>query len=98
MVNAVSVSTEKDYLEMDLKSNSWTKVAKDTFLPAKVRANVLKGNDFAETIINYSNRNEPDLIMLFQRRKNPFQKNFKTELVGTIIEQTKIPALYFYRK
>ncbi len=98
LVNAVSVATEKDYQELDLKSNSWTKVAKDVFLPAKVRANVLKGNEFADTVIRYSIRNEPDLIMLFQRKKNPFKKNFKTEMVGNIIEQTNIPTLYFYRK
>lgn len=98
LINAVSVATEKDYLELDLKKNSWVKVAKDTFFPAKVRANVLKGEEFADTFINYSIRNEPDLIMLIQRKKNPFQKNFKTELVGTIVGKTNIPTLFFYRK
>lgn len=98
LINAVSVATEKEYLELELKSNSWTKMAKDIFLPAKVKANVLKGNEFSDALIRYSIRNEPDLIMMFQRKKNPFQKNFKTELVGTIIEQTNIPTLYFYRK
>lgn len=97
LVVAVAVATEKDYLELELKSNFWTKIAKDTFLPARIRANVLKGEEFTETLINYSNRNEPDLIMLFQRKKNAFQKNFKTELVGTIIDKTNIPVLYFYR-
>lgn len=98
MVNAVSVTGDKDYLELELKSNSWAKIAKDTFLPAKIRTNVLKGEDFSETFINYSNRNHPDLIMMFQRKKNPFHKNFKTALIGTIIERTNIPVLYFYRK
>lgn len=97
-INAVSVATDKDFHELDMKSSSWTNLAKDVFLPAKLNANVLKGNEFGDTIIRYSIRNEPDLIMLFQRKKNPFQKNFKTELVENIIETTNIPTLYFYRK
>jgi hypothetical protein len=98
MVNAVSVANGENYAELELKSTSWAKMAKDTFLPAKIRTNVLKGEDYFDTLINYSNRNEPDLIMLFQRKKNLFQKNFKTEMVGTIIEKTNIPVLFFYNK
>jgi nucleotide-binding universal stress UspA family protein len=98
LVNAVSVATEKNYLDLELKTNSWAKVAKDVFLPAKVKANVLKGKKFADTFISYSIRNEPDLIMMFQRKKTQFRKNFKTEVVGTFIEKTNIPVLYFYRK
>lgn len=97
-INAVSVADNKDYLELELKSNAWTKLAKDTLLPAKVRANVLKGKDYTDTLIKYSIRNEPDLMMLFQHKKNLFKKNFKTELVDTIIKKTNIPTLYFYRK
>jgi nucleotide-binding universal stress UspA family protein len=98
MVNAVSVANGENYAELELKSTSWAKMAKDTFLPAKIRTNVLKGEDYFDTLINFSNRNEPDLIMLFQRKKNLFQKNFKTEMVGTIIEKTNIPVLFFYNK
>ncbi len=97
-VNAVSVADKKDYMELELKSNSWKKVAERTLLPAKVKANVLKGEDYTEALIKYSNRNEPDLIMLFQHKKNLFKKNFKTDMVETIIEKTNIPTLYFYRK
>lgn len=98
VINAVAVGTDKEYVELELKSNSWAKVARDTFLPAKIRTNVLKGDEFVETVVNYSNRNEHDLIMLFQYRKNPFQKNFRTAMIGAIIERTNIPVLYFYRK
>lgn len=98
MINAVSVGSDKDYMELELKSNSWSKIARDTFLPAKIRTNVLKGSEFTETIINYSNRNEHDLIMMFQHRKNPFQNNLKTGVIAVIIERSKIPVLYFYRK
>ncbi len=98
LINAVSVATEKDYTELELKSNSWVNIAKNTLLPAKVRANVLKGEDFTETVIRYCLRNDYDLIMLFQRKKNAFKKNFKTGLIGTLIEKTNLPVLYFYRK
>ncbi len=98
LINAVSIADEKEYLELDSKSSSWEKVAKDKFLPAKISAEVLKGNDFSDALIEYSIRNEPDLIMLFQQKINPFQKNFKTEVVGKIIQETNIPTLYFYRK
>lgn len=98
VINAVAVATEDNYSEMDLKSNSWTNVAKDTLLPAKVRANVLKGDDYTETVINYGSRNDFDLIMMFQHKKNLFKNNFKTGIVEAIVEQTNIPTLYFYRK
>ncbi len=97
-INAVSVADKKNYMELELKSNSWTKLAKNTLLPAKVKANVLKGEDYTDALIKYSIRNEPDLIMLFQHKKNFFKKNFKTEMVETIIEKTNLPTLYFYRK
>ena len=35
VINAVSVAADKEYLETELKGNSWAKVAKEVFLPAK---------------------------------------------------------------
>lgn len=98
VVNAVTVAAGEDYLELELKSNSWMNIAKDTLLPAKVNTNILKGEDNVETIAGYVMRNEHDLVMLFQHKKNLFRKNFKTAMVGEIIEKTNTPVLYFYRK
>jgi nucleotide-binding universal stress UspA family protein len=98
LVHAVTVSRDSDYSELELKSETWKKIANDVFLPAKIRTNVLKGDDFTETLVQYSNRNDYEMIMLFQRKVNAFKKNFKSELAGTFIERTNLPVLFFYRK
>jgi nucleotide-binding universal stress UspA family protein len=98
LIHAVTVSQDNDYTELELKSETWKKIASDVFLPAKIRTNVLKGDDFTETLVQYCNRNDYEMIMLFQRKVNAFKKNFKSELAGTFIEKTNLPVLFFYRK
>ena len=98
LVHAVSVAQDNDYTELELKSNTWEKIAGDVFLPAKIRTNVLKGDDYTDTVVQYCNRNEYDMIMLFQRKVNVFRKNFKSEVAGHYIENTNLPVLFFYRK
>jgi nucleotide-binding universal stress UspA family protein len=98
LVHAVALSQDNDYSELELKSETWKKIASDVFLPAKIRTNVLKGDDFIETMVQYCNRNDYEMIMLFQRKVNAFKKNFKSELAGTFIERTNLPVLFFYRK
>jgi nucleotide-binding universal stress UspA family protein len=98
LVHAVTVAHDGDYSELELKSETWKKIANDVFLPAKIRTNVLKGKDFTDTLVEYCNRNEYDLVMLFQRKLNAFKKNFSSELIGVFIEKTSLPVLFFYRK
>jgi nucleotide-binding universal stress UspA family protein len=95
LVHAVTISSNSDYSELELKSETWKKIANDVFLPAKIRTNVLKGDDFTETLVQYCNRNDYEMIMLFQRKVNAFKKNFKSELAGTLIERTNLPVLFF---
>jgi nucleotide-binding universal stress UspA family protein len=97
-VNVVSVTRKKDYIDTELKIKSWTKNAKNAFLPEKVKANTLKGKDFAETLIRYSSRNEPDLIILLQKKQNVLKKFIKNNAFEKILKNVTVPVFFHCHK
>lgn len=97
-VNVVSVTDSKSYLEMELKSESWKKNAKKSFLPTTVKTNVLKGKDFAETVTKFVHRNEPDVVMLFRKKQNPVESIFKDDAATKIMKHVNVPLLVCFRK
>lgn len=97
VVNAVAVANGNKYLSLETKSKTWRKMVSDVFLPSEVKSNVLEGEDFTRTLINYSQRNEYDLFMLFPQMKT-LKKNLKKENVTEIVKETNLPMLYYQKK
>jgi hypothetical protein len=97
VVNAVAVANGNKYLSLETKSKAWRRMVGDVFLPSDVKSNVLEGEDFTKTLINYSKRNEYDLFMLFPQMKN-LKKNLKKENIQKIVTETNLPMLYYRKK
>lgn len=97
-VNVVSVTGSKSYLEMELKSETWKKNAKKSFLPTTVKTNVLEGKDFAETVTKFVHRNKPDVVMLFRKKQNPVESIFKDDAATKIMKHVDVPLLVCFRK
>lgn len=96
-VDIVSATDGEKYLEMELEGETWTKNAKRSFLPTNVKTNVLEGKDFAETVTNFINRNESNLVMLFRKKQNPVESIFKDDAVNKIVKNVNVPALVCFR-
>jgi len=97
-INVVSVTGSKSYLEMELKSESWKKNAKKSFLSTTVKTNVLEGKDFAETVTKFVHRNKPDVVMLFRKKQNPVESIFKDDAATKIMKHVDVPLLVYFRK
>ncbi|MEJ2595185.1 MAG: hypothetical protein P8100_08700 [bacterium] len=96
-VNLVDVMDMEKYPEADMKSKSWVDYA-EKILDNKLRitSNVLAGDDYAETIINFFQRNKYDFIILPQvfspaKRLSPFPN----ELHRTIIDELHAPVMFY---
>ena len=97
LVDVVSVTNGKNYLDMEMKGETWTKSAKRSFLPTTVKTNVLEGKDFAGTVTNFIKRNEPNLVMLFRKKQNPIESIFKDDAMYEIIKNVNVPTLVCFR-
>ncbi|MFW5774117.1 MAG: hypothetical protein ACOCWD_05470, partial [Tangfeifania sp.] len=97
-INVVSVTDSKSYLEMELKSESWKKNVKKTFLSTTIKTNVLEGKNFAETVTKFVYRNKPDLVMLFRKKQNPVESIFKDDAATKIMKHLDVPLLVCFRK
>ncbi|MFW5755786.1 MAG: hypothetical protein ACOCWK_04225 [Tangfeifania sp.] len=97
-INVVSVTDSKSYLEMELKSESWKKNVKKTFLSTTIKTNVLEGKNFAETVTKFVHRNKPDLVMLFRKKQNPVESIFKDDAATKIMKHVDVPLLVCFRK
>ena len=98
LVNVVSVTKHTNYLNLELKSKAWKKHAKESFLPETVKTNILEGEDFAETLMNYTRRNKPDLLILFQKKPHLLKSFIEHDAVKKILENISSPVFLFYRK
>ena len=97
LVDAVTVSSKSDYNDMELKASAWKKVAKDHFLqPTTLKTNVLEGENFKDTVLGYTQKNEPDLILMFQKKENPVKTIFKQNELDVLLNKTNIPVLVYY--
>jgi len=97
LVDVVSVTNGKNYLDMELEGETWTKSAKRSFLPTTIKTNVLEGKDFAETVTKFIQRNEPNLVMLFRKKQNPAESIFKDNAMYKIIKNVNVPTLVCFR-
>jgi hypothetical protein len=97
LMNVVSATEDKNYLEMEMKADSWAKNAKKSFLPTNIKTNILEGKNFADTVMRFIQRNKPDLVMLFRKKQNPMESIFKDDAVNKIIKNVDVPSLICFR-
>jgi nucleotide-binding universal stress UspA family protein len=95
LVNVVDVTKSSNFLSMELKSKIWKKHTKKLFLPEKIKTNILKGDDFAETLINYTNRNKYSLLILFQKKRNVVKRVMKNDALNKILKNSTIPVFLY---
>ena len=98
MVDAVSVVPKDKYADKELKGDAWKKVAQDHFLPTTLKTNVLEGENFADTTISYLEKNQHDLIMMFQKKENPPTTLFKNRDLDMILRKTQIPVMVYFHE
>lgn len=97
LMNVVSVTEDKNYLKMQMKTDSWAKNAKKSFLPTNIKTNILEGKNFADTVMSFIQRNKPDLVMLSRKKQNPMESIFKYDAVNKIIKNVDVPSLVCFR-
>lgn len=97
LMNVVSATKDENYLEMEMKADSWAKNAKKSFLPTNIKTNILEGDDFADTVMRFIQRNKPDLVMLFRKKQNPMESIFKDDAVNKIINNVDVPSLVCFQ-
>ena len=92
---AVDVAKNEDYLGTEMKSSQWEKGANAVFSESTVNSKMLTGKHYNETLINYVLKDKPDLVLLFKREKNLFERLFKKDLMKELLEQTDVPVLFY---
>lgn len=93
---AIDVAGNGNYAEKELKSETWKKLAKE-FLPAsKISTSTLKGKNFRETIANYCNRNNPDLMLISQKKQNSLKQMFGKNKLEKLLNKISVPVLLHY--
>lgn len=97
LINAVGVVKDGSYNELEMKAQSWKKIASNFFDGLTVKTNVLEGDDEMKTIIDFAKRNQPDLILLVDQNNESRQGFFSPEVLGRFITETKIPLLLNYQ-
>jgi len=93
----VSVAEDKNFLNMQLKSETWAKNGIKPFVPASVKTSVLEGENFAETITKYVNRNQPDILMLLRKKQNAVESMFLDNGISKIVKQVNVPVWICFR-
>ncbi len=96
IVNAVSVSTQNDFTELELKGKAWKEVAGKYFLPSSLRTNIIEGEKFMDTLLTYLKRNNFDLVLLVLQKPNVIKSLFTKDELSTLPEHTNFPVLLYY--
>lgn len=97
-VNVADVSLKKDYFEMEMKSELWQQVAINHHRTNNMRitTNILEGDNYIQTIINYIKHNQFDLIVVSRKNPKIINKNiFSRSGIKQIIEALNIPVLIY---
>ncbi|MFW5821153.1 MAG: hypothetical protein ACOCWA_07680, partial [Bacteroidota bacterium] len=94
-ITAVDVAKNKDYLGTEMKSSQWEKSARTVFSNSVVNGMMLNGKDYNETLIKYVLKTKPDLVLLFKKEKNLFERLFKKDLMKELLEQTDVPVMFY---
>ncbi len=96
IVNAVSVTTQNDFTELELKGKAWKEVAGKYFLPSTLKTNVIEGEKFMDTLLTYLKRNNFDLVLLVLQKPNAIKSLFTKNELSTLPEHTNMPVLLYY--
>jgi len=94
-VNACEVIKMNQFIETEVKIKAWKQVVKKYFdPPTTLKANVIKGDDYHEALLNYVWRNDPDVVILPKTGEK--SSGFKLSPVNNtkrLIEKVKKPVL-----
>lgn len=97
-VDVSDVCARKDYFEMEMKSGLWKQVAINHNRSKNIRisANILEGDNYLETAVNYIKRNSFDLVAV--SREDPHLKNknvFSQSGIKQLIDEVNLPILVY---
>ncbi|HKJ78094.1 MAG TPA: hypothetical protein VKA10_01110 [Prolixibacteraceae bacterium] len=93
LINAASVTDQKNYSNAETVGGAWKKTAEDYFVDTSIKINTLEGNNFTDSIIDFAEKNTPDLIIVQQG-----VGNFSKENIVSLLNDLKIPVLLYYGK
>jgi len=97
-VDVSDVCSRKDYFEMEMKSGLWKQVAINHNRSKNIRisANILEGENYLETAINYVKRNKFDFIAVSRENSHLINKNvFSNSGIIKLIDEVNIPILVY---
>lgn len=98
LVDAVTVVADDSYAEMEMKGEGWKKTANEYFIETSLKTHTIKGEQFTPAIIDYVERNNQDLIMVFQDKRNEPKQVFTKQDIITLLNDLEIPVLLYYHK
>lgn len=95
-VNVSDVCTRKDYFEMEMKSGLWKQVAinHNWSKNISISTNILEGDNYLQTMINYLKRNQYNLIVVSRQNSKLINKNvFNKSGIKQLIDEVNVPVL-----
>lgn len=97
-VDVSDICLKKDYFELEMKSGLWKQVAinHNRSQNIKISTNILQGDNYIQTMVNYIKRNNFDLVVV--SRQNPNLKNtsiFSKSGIKRLIDELSLPVLLY---
>lgn len=97
LVHAISIVPMDQFLEMELKGKAWKQVVKHYLSPSTIlKTSILKGEDRMESLLDYTRRNQPDMLILPKEHKaNSKSQAFTWEQKMQLMDSMNIPFLIY---
>ena len=94
LINAVDVAESNNYAEKELKSKVWLQEVEKMAFSSTVKANVLTGNNYLDTVKNYVDKTKPDLVLSYKQNQGLFNNGNDNNLVKNLMNKCDLPVLY----
>ncbi len=95
LINAVGVLKTRNNAEAEAIEAKWKNEALKYFKVDTLETILLEGNDYPDSLVNYINRNKPDLILLFYKKENILKSLFSESTSLKIIKRIETPVLLY---
>lgn len=97
LLDAVYVAVNKKHPNNQLQEEAWKKIACKFFDVSDIRIKILDGTDTADTLLNYAESVEADLLAITAHASEKSMDLFQAKTMEKIIKNTTTPVLIKYQ-
>ena len=94
-LEAINISKTRTFLISDTRVTEWERIMSGFFSHKDINTSIVRGTNHVNTLINYLNNNNPDLVMLFRKKQSLIRNLLTGSLALRIIRRTSIPVLLY---